>query len=80
MCRLARTVLSRGIRPEFFAASGSGGTGFGGITDIKTGSDGYLYVLSIVDGNIYTEYVQSLFHSNTTIITIVILMMKLAEI
>ncbi|MDP9287765.1 MAG: PQQ-dependent sugar dehydrogenase [Thermoproteota archaeon] len=29
------------------------GTGFGGITDIKTGPDGYLYVLSIVDGSIY---------------------------
>ncbi len=29
------------------------GTGFGGITDIKTGPDGYLYILSIVDGNIY---------------------------
>ena len=28
-------------------------TGFGGITDIKTGPDGFLYVLSIVDGNIY---------------------------
>jgi aldose sugar dehydrogenase len=27
--------------------------GFGGITDIKTGPDGFLYVLSIVDGNIY---------------------------
>jgi glucose/arabinose dehydrogenase len=30
------------------------GTGFGGITDIKTGpADGFLYVLSINDGNIY---------------------------
>jgi aldose sugar dehydrogenase len=29
------------------------GIGFGGITDIKTGPDGYLYVLSIIDGNIY---------------------------
>ena len=29
------------------------GTGFGGITDIKTGPDGYLYVLSILDGSIY---------------------------
>src|SRR6266487_2417532 len=29
------------------------GTGFDGITDIKTGPDGYLYILSIVDGNIY---------------------------
>jgi glucose/arabinose dehydrogenase len=29
------------------------GTGFGGITDIKTGPDGYLYILSIIDGNIY---------------------------
>src|SRR3989442_6033285 len=30
------------------------GTGFGGITDIKTGpTDGFLYVLSINDGNIY---------------------------
>lgn len=29
------------------------GTGFGGITDIKTGPDGLLYVLSIGDGVIY---------------------------
>jgi aldose sugar dehydrogenase len=29
------------------------GTGFGGITDIKTGPDGYLYVLSFVEGAIY---------------------------
>jgi glucose/arabinose dehydrogenase len=29
------------------------GTGFGGITDIKTGPDGYLYVLSIPDGTLY---------------------------
>ncbi|MFL6457112.1 MAG: hypothetical protein ACJ71G_09120 [Nitrososphaeraceae archaeon] len=29
------------------------GTGFGSITDIKTGSDGFLYVLSFDDGNIY---------------------------
>ena len=28
-------------------------TGFGGITDIKTGPDGYLYVVSIRDGAIY---------------------------
>jgi aldose sugar dehydrogenase len=28
-------------------------TGFGGITDIKTGPDGYLYVVSIKDGAIY---------------------------
>lgn len=30
------------------------GTGFGGITDIKTGPDGLLYILSIGDGSIYT--------------------------
>jgi glucose/arabinose dehydrogenase len=29
------------------------GTGFGGITDIKTGPDGLLYVLSIENGAIY---------------------------
>ena len=29
------------------------GTGFGGITDIKTGPDGYLYILSFVDGTLY---------------------------
>lgn len=29
------------------------GTGFGGITDIETGPDGYLYVLSYEDGVIY---------------------------
>jgi aldose sugar dehydrogenase len=29
------------------------GTGFGGITDIKTGPDGYLYVLSFVDGVLF---------------------------
>jgi glucose/arabinose dehydrogenase len=29
------------------------GTGFGGITDIKTGPDGYLYVLSFVDGTLF---------------------------
>ena len=29
------------------------GTGFGGITDIKTGADGFLYILSIGDGAIY---------------------------
>jgi hypothetical protein len=29
------------------------GTGFGGITDIKTGPDGFLYLLSFDDGNIY---------------------------
>jgi aldose sugar dehydrogenase len=29
------------------------GTGFGGITDIKTGPDGYLYIVSIRDGAIY---------------------------
>jgi aldose sugar dehydrogenase len=29
------------------------GTGFGAITDLKTGPDGYLYIVSIVDGNIY---------------------------
>ena len=29
------------------------GTGFGGITDIKTGPDGLLYILSIGDGAIY---------------------------
>ena len=29
------------------------GTGFGGITDIKTGPDGFLYIVSISDGIIY---------------------------
>ena len=29
------------------------GTGFGGITDIKTGPDGFLYIVSIGDGAIY---------------------------
>jgi glucose/arabinose dehydrogenase len=29
------------------------GTGFGGITDIKTGPDGLLYILSIENGAIY---------------------------
>jgi aldose sugar dehydrogenase len=29
------------------------GTGFGGITDIKTGPDGYLYILSLVDGTLF---------------------------
>jgi aldose sugar dehydrogenase len=29
------------------------GTGFGGITDVKTGPDGFLYILSIGDGAIY---------------------------
>jgi len=29
------------------------GTGFGGVTDIKTGPDGYLYVTSFIDGAIY---------------------------
>jgi glucose/arabinose dehydrogenase len=29
------------------------GTGFGGITDLKVGSDGFLYVVSIGDGAIY---------------------------
>jgi glucose/arabinose dehydrogenase len=29
------------------------GTGFGAITDVKTGPDGYLYIISITDGNIY---------------------------
>ena len=29
------------------------GTGFGGITDIQTGPDGFLYILSIGDGAIY---------------------------
>jgi glucose/arabinose dehydrogenase len=29
------------------------GTGFGGITDIKTGPDGYLYILSSVDGTLF---------------------------
>jgi aldose sugar dehydrogenase len=29
------------------------GTGFGGITDIKTGPDGYLYILSFVEGALF---------------------------
>jgi aldose sugar dehydrogenase len=29
------------------------GTGFGGITDIETGPDGYLYILSYQDGRVY---------------------------
>jgi glucose/arabinose dehydrogenase len=29
------------------------GTGFGGISDIKTGPDGYLYILSFVDGTLF---------------------------
>ena len=29
------------------------GTGFGSITDIKTGPDGFLYMLSFDDGSIY---------------------------
>ncbi|MDQ3851841.1 MAG: PQQ-dependent sugar dehydrogenase [Thermoproteota archaeon] len=29
------------------------GTGFGSITDIKTGPDGYLYILSFVDGTLF---------------------------
>ena len=29
------------------------GTGFGAITDVKTGPDGYMYIISITDGNIY---------------------------
>ena len=29
------------------------GTGFGGITDIKTGPDGYLYILSSADGTLF---------------------------
>jgi glucose/arabinose dehydrogenase len=29
------------------------GSGFGGVTDIKSGPDGYLYVVSFIDGTIY---------------------------
>jgi glucose/arabinose dehydrogenase len=29
------------------------GTGFGSITDIKTGPDGFLYILSYGDGRMY---------------------------
>jgi aldose sugar dehydrogenase len=29
------------------------GTGFGGVTDIKTGPDGYLYILSFADGALF---------------------------
>jgi hypothetical protein len=29
------------------------GTGFGGVTDIKAGPDGYLYVVSFIDGTIF---------------------------
>lgn len=29
------------------------GTGFGGITDIETGPDGYLYILSYQDSRVY---------------------------
>jgi aldose sugar dehydrogenase len=29
------------------------GTGFGGVSDLKTGPDGLLYILSIGDGAIY---------------------------
>jgi glucose/arabinose dehydrogenase/uncharacterized membrane protein YgcG len=29
------------------------GTGFGGLSDIKTGPDGYLYILSFVDGTLF---------------------------
>jgi len=29
------------------------GTGFGGITDIKTGPDGFLYILSYGNGSLY---------------------------
>jgi aldose sugar dehydrogenase len=35
------------------AADAIFGTGFGGITDIKTGPDGYLYILSTVDGTLF---------------------------
>jgi glucose/arabinose dehydrogenase len=28
-------------------------TGFGGIADIKTGPEGYLYVLSVKDGSLF---------------------------
>ncbi len=35
------------------------GTGFGGITDIQTGPDGLLYILSYNDGNIYRISSQS---------------------
>ena len=45
------------------------GTGFGGISDIKTGpKDGFVYVLSINDGSIYRIEPSSLV-SNTTINT-----------
>ena len=29
------------------------GSGFKGITDIQTGPDGYLYILTYLDGNLY---------------------------
>ncbi len=29
------------------------GTGFGGITDLETGPDGYLYILSYGNGSVY---------------------------
>jgi aldose sugar dehydrogenase len=35
------------------AADAIFGTGFGSITDIKTGPDGYLYILSTVDGTLF---------------------------
>jgi hypothetical protein len=45
------------------------GTGFGGISDIKTGpKDGFVYVLSINDGSIYRIEPSSLV-STTTINT-----------
>ena len=29
------------------------GSGFGGITDLEVGNDGYLYIVSYVNGSIY---------------------------
>jgi len=51
--KLNKNLLDKVVDDDEEADSLIFGTGFGGISDIETGPDGYLYVLSFKEGNLY---------------------------
>jgi len=51
--KLNKNLLDKVVDDDEEADSLIFGTGFGGISDIETGPDGYLYVLSFKEGKLY---------------------------
>jgi glucose/arabinose dehydrogenase len=61
--KLNKNLLDKVVDDDEEADSLIFGTGFGGISDIETGPDGYLYVLSFKEGKLYMIFKEEKKHN-----------------